>query len=72
MFLSYNAGEIFGFQIDISDPKSCYNYILLLDDLAGLMPKEIDICEENDVPVYFTNMIELIGNFLNEPTRWRN
>lgn len=69
--IKYKSGEIcyyMGIQIDLNDPKIPYNYILLVEDLVRLIPTEIDI-EENEynIPLYFSNMIELIGSFKNEP-----
>lgn len=69
--IKYKSGEIcyfMGFQTDLCDPNVPYNYILLLEDLACLIPKEIDT-EENEynIPLHFSNMIELIGTFKSEP-----
>lgn len=64
--IRYKFGEIcyyMGFQCDLSDPKTPYDYIMLVDDLASLIPTEIDIDRDKDVPMYFCNMIDLVGEF---------
>ena len=64
--IKFKSGEIcyyMGFQCDLSDPKTPYDYVMLVEDLACLIPKEIDIEYDKDVPTYFSNMIDLVGEF---------
>lgn len=64
--IKYKSGEIcyyMGFQCDLSDPRTPYDYIMLVDDLACLIPKEIDTEREKDIGLYFSNMIDLVGEF---------
>lgn len=70
--IKYETDEIcyyMGIQIDLTDPKTPYNYILLVDDLLSIIPTVIDTEYESDnsteIPSYFSNMIELIGSFKN-------
>lgn len=62
----YKTGEIayyMGFQCDLSDPKTPYDYIMVVDDLVNLIPKKINTEYEKDIPLYFSNMIDLVGEF---------
>jgi PAS domain S-box-containing protein len=68
--IKYETGEIcyyMGIQLDLTDPKIPYDYILLVDDLLAVIPTTIEMdCDDNkDIPLYFSNMIELIGSFKN-------
>jgi PAS domain S-box-containing protein len=68
--IKYDSGEIcyyMGIQIDLTDPKTPYEYILLVDDLISVIPTEIETGDDSDtdIPMYFSNMIELIGSFKN-------
>lgn len=64
--IRYKTGEIayyMGFQCDLSDTKTPYDFIMIVDDLASLIPKEIDMEYEKDISMYFSNMIDLVGEF---------
>ena len=62
--IKYKSGEIcyyIGIQCDVTNPKTPYNYIMLVDDLMSILPKIIDADDNTTVSRYLENMIESIG-----------
>jgi hypothetical protein len=75
--IKFKSGEIcyyMGFQCDLSDPKTPYDYVMLVEDLACLIPKEIDIEYDTTKNNRFkkVNLIVDLNSYLDKSKKLRS